>query len=337
MKYILIILLSLKTYKKIVNKYIMKIKFFENTFDDYIKKKINLHPKLGTILKKVNNQNIIFYGPKGTGKYTQALNYIKKYSETSLKYERKLNITNNKKEYFFKISDVHFEIDMELLGCNAKILWNKIYYQIVDIISSRNNKTGIILCKNFHNIHSELLDIFYSYMQTLYHMNIKLTYIIITEQVSFIPESILNKCLIIPIKRPTKTQYNKCLQRKINKKTSIQKIENIKLFKMNDTNINSIFENVNNVLINEIINYENIQFLSFRDKIYDMFIYQLNISDCIWYILEKLINKKLITEKNTKPILLKVYNFFKLFNNNYRPIYHVESLLFFIIKEIYNF
>ena len=55
---------------------------------------------------------------------------------------------------------------MSLLGCNSKVLWNDIYNQITDVVSMRADTTGIILCKYFHKIHSELLDIFYSYMQS---------------------------------------------------------------------------------------------------------------------------------------------------------------------------
>ena len=41
-----------------------------------------------------------------------------------LKYERKMKFNfQNKREFLIKISDIHFEIDMELLGCNAKLLW----------------------------------------------------------------------------------------------------------------------------------------------------------------------------------------------------------------------
>jgi len=330
--------LSLKLYKKLLRlNILMKIKFFENTFDDYIDKSINLHPEIDKMLSNVENKNIIFYGPSGVGKYTQSLNYIKKFSDTKLKYERKLNIDHNKKRYFFKISDIHFEIDMQILGCNAKVLWNEIYYQIIDIISSRNNKRGIILCKNFQNVHNELLEIFYSYMQTLYHMNIDITYIFLTEQISFIPENITNRCLTVPIKRPTKTKYNKCLKKKIPKNYDIKKINNIKLFKMNNIEINSVFHNINNILVDLIINYEKINFLEFRDRIYDMFIYQLDISECIWYIIKRLIELQYINNENTKPIILKTNVFFKLFNNNYRPIYHIEKILLFICKKIHNF
>ena len=72
---------------------------------------------------------------------------------------------NSKYEHIIKISDIHYEVDISLLGCNAKILWNEIFQHIMDIILSKQVKQGIIVCKNFQDIHTELLDIFYSYMQ----------------------------------------------------------------------------------------------------------------------------------------------------------------------------
>ena len=54
---------------------------------------------------------------------------------------------------------------MSHLGCNSKILWNEIFMQIVDIISVKSEKIGVVICKNFHMIHGELLEIFYSYIQ----------------------------------------------------------------------------------------------------------------------------------------------------------------------------
>ena len=315
----------------------MKIKFYETTFDEYINKKKNLHPNLHKLTNFVQNKNVIFYGPPGIGKYTQVLNFIKNESPSKLKYERKLNITLGKKQYMFKISDIHFEVDMQILGCNAKILWNQLYYLIIDIISSRENKKGIIVCKNFQNIHTELLDIFYSYMQTLHHKNINVNYIFITEQVSFIPENILNRCVILPIKRPTKTTYNKCLKNKIQKDFNINNIKNIKQFYLKGKKVNSVFHNICKKIIQNIIQYKKIIYLGFRDNIYDMFIYQLDISECIWYIISELIEKKHIKDEYISEILLKSNVFFKFFNNNYRPIYHIENLLFFIIKRIHEF
>ena len=101
------------------------MKFYETHFEEYINaiQKQNLHPKLEKIYKKFPEtlnelKNLIIYGPSGVGKYTQMLYLIKKYSPTELKYEKKISVNYNKQSYFFKISDIHYEIDMSLLGCN---------------------------------------------------------------------------------------------------------------------------------------------------------------------------------------------------------------------------
>ena len=199
------------------------MKFCETHFEEYIhtSQKANLHPKLEKIFKKfpetlLEIKNIIFYGPSGVGKYTQMLNSIKKYSPSELKYEKKIGIQFNKQQYYFKISDVHYEVDMSLLGCNSKPLWHDIYQQIIDIISAKTDKSGIIVCKNFHDIHHELLDNFYSYMQkNNINSCINISYFLITEEISFIPDNILNCCEIINIPRPTNNLYNKCIKTKI--------------------------------------------------------------------------------------------------------------------------
>ena len=151
------------------------MKFIHNSFDSYLQEydKANLHPKLLNVFKSFPDditkmRNIILYGPENSGKYTQFLQSIRKYSNSKLKYEKKLQIESNKQDFFIKISDIHYEVDISLLGCNAKVLWNTIFNQIIDIILTKPKKNGIIVCKNFHTIHSELLDIFYSYMQKKY-------------------------------------------------------------------------------------------------------------------------------------------------------------------------
>ena len=235
--------------------------------------------------------NIIFYGPKGCGKYTQALSYIQKYSPSNLKYERKMFVEFQKKNYTVKISDIHFEIDMDLLGCHAKLLWNSIYYHIIDILNSRQNRNGIILCKNFQMIHSELLDIFYSYMQTLNHKNINLTYVILTEQTSFIPDNILKRSIIVPVKRPTKSAYSKCAGKSLSTNIKLIKIKNIKNLKTQTYNIMNSQENYAKRFIDIIENYESKQFIDVRNTIYNFFIYGIDISESLWMVLDHLLKR----------------------------------------------
>ena len=317
------------------------MKFYETHFEDYIIscKKTNLHPKLHKVLDKVSNNisqisNLIFYGPSGVGKYTQLLNFIKKYSPTELKYEKKISIIYNKKQYYFKISDIHYEIDMSLLGCNSKLLWNDIYLQLIDIISAKNDKSGIIVCKNFHEIHNELLDIFYSYIQQNNTTGLYIKFFILTEQLSFIPDNILESCEVIAIPRPSKTNYNKCIKTK----HPIQNltIHNIKTLYIENFDSTPQFYIICDKIIDFIINIDNINFIKLRELLYNILIYNLDISQCIWYILSKLIASEKIHATNITSILIKTYEFFQYYNNNYRPIYHIENYLLYIMKTIHN-
>jgi len=337
------------------------MKFLETHFEEYIGASMreNLHPKMDKIFckfpKKITDfHNVIFYGPSGTGKYTQMLKSIKQYSPSELKYEKKISVTYNKQPFFFKISDIHYEIDMSLLGCNSKLLWHEIYLQIIDIISAKTEKSGIILCKYFHEIHSELLENFYSYMQQNVQ-SIDLKYILISESLSFIPDSILNCCEIIHVPRPSKTTYNKCLKTKMESGinlapasnivlaanppiiTDASNINNIKGLQCTATNIVEPHKFICDKIIAAMIMVEDLKMLKFRDLMYDIFIYNLNITDCIWYILTHLNNKNKLPHDKLSVILVKTYSFFQYYNNNYRPIYHLEQYLYYLITLIHNY
>ena len=317
--------------------------FLETHYEDYIhsKEKQNLHTKLEKTINKFPKnitklKNLIFYGPSGVGKYTQMLCSIKKYSPSELKYEKKICITYNKQQYFFKISDIHYEIDMSLLGCNSKLLWHDIYLQVVDIISTKHEKSGIIVCKNFNEIHSELLENFYSYMQ---HntSSIDVKYILITENVSFIPDSILNCCEIINIQRPSKLALIKCLDTKPPVDIKMEQITNIKNIHCSINDLMHPYKIICDKIIKEMIEIDELKFLHFRDTLYDIFIYNLDISDCVWYINSCLIETGHIKKEDLSKSLIKTYNFLQYYNNNYRPIYHLESYLFYLTSIIHGY
>jgi len=340
------------------------MKFLETHFEEYITsvETNNLHPKLEKVFSKFPKtieqlSNLIYYGPSGVGKYSQMLYSLKKYSPTGLKYEKKLSITYDKKQYFFKISDIHYEIDMSLLGCNSKLLWHDIYQQIVDILSAKSIKTGIIVCKDFHQIHSELLENFYSYMQYNNSASVDIKFILLTEEVSFIPDAILNCCEIINISRPSKAGYNKVTENKVtenkvteNKVTEnkvikqtpitdvkLENIVNIKYLHVNTNDLMYSYKIICDKILKEILNIDELKFIKFRDLLYDIFIYNLDITVCIWYILTQLIKEKKICKKDLSNILTKTYDFLKYYNNNYRPIYHLESYLFYLTSIIHGF
>jgi hypothetical protein len=324
--------------------------------------------------------NLIVYGPSGSGKYTQVLNIIEKYSASHLKYNKKINLQTEKQDYKYHISDIHYEIDMSLLGCNSKILWHENFLQIIDIVSIKPEKVGFIVCKNFHSIHTELLEIFYSYIQeysgclnsqhntSQYNSlpendkvnfpSIVIHFIIITENISFIPNNILNSCQVLNICKPEKEKYKNILENKgihgmscaesnengdnhtvfnivePNEIMNMKELYSFPLIEMNEIP-KDIFNTVCDNIIHEIINHTKIKFTNFRDVIYDILIYNLEPVECIWYILHFFIHNNYLETHNISVVLNQTYVFLKYYNNNYRPIYHLESILFYLITKIH--
>jgi len=317
------------------------MKFHETTFEEYLltHSKQNLHPRLEKIYKtlpqKIDDlKNIIFYGPPGVGKYTQMLATIQRYSPSQLKYEKKLSVTYNKNTYFFKISDIHYEIDLSILGCHSKLLWNDLYNQIVDIVLIKKDKVGIIVCKNFHEIHSELLDTFYSYMQTVPNNAISLKFILLCEAVSFIPDNIINCCKIIHVPRPSRIQYNKCFVNSNKNAIALDEITNIKHIHSDISKPIQPYEVICNSIYTSITKKEGFSFSLLREQLYDILIYNLNVDACIWFLVEKLVKENRLNTVQLITVLEKVFDFFRNYNNNYRPIYHLERIALNLINVL---
>ena len=305
------------------------MKYKETLFVEYINKikKSPLHDldQIDKNFPPTLNKNMIVYGPPGVGKYSSVLYGIQKYSPTKLKYERKMKIPIDKKIYSMKISDIHYEIDIELLGCNAKIIWNKVYNNILDIISTKSHLFGIIVCKNFHKIHSELLECFYSYMQTIFYKNLNICFILITEHMCFIPYNILNISSVISLKKPAKSLY----KLRLKKDGDINKITNIKDYG-DDTAID-FYKAKCSRIIDLMDHYTKDNFLmEMREALYNLLICNLDIGECIWFVLHHYVDKI----KNMNSILLKLGDFLKLYNNNYRPIYHLERFFLYLCSDI---
>ena len=89
-------------------------------------------------------------------------------------------------------------------------------------------------------------------------------------------------------------------------------------------------------IIDKIINIKELKYINLRETLYDICIFDLNILNCIWYILKVLTNKKFLNGNKLNRILIETYNFLKLYNNNYRPIYHLERYILYISASIYE-
>ena len=304
-------------------------------FEEYINEvdKHTYHPDLMKIYEKFPDKiedfkNLLFYGKSGVGKYSQMLYSIKRYSPTSLKYEKKMCITlqdKKKSNYFIKISDIHYEVDMSLLGCNAKTLWSQIYYQICDAVKAKQtNRYGIVVCKNFHEIHNELLDNFYSFMNDVGFLK----FVILTEHVSFIPDNIVNACRTISLKAPAVSSLQSFVKKSIKKETAIVNLKDVR------GHFKELVEPYSLICtkIIRMITTDDVDFLKLREYIYSLFILQHDVPECVWYVVKHLI---LSGYADAFDVLNKQYEFYYLYNNNYRPIYHLEKMFLSLRSKSY--
>ena len=400
------------------------MKYYETSCSEYIaaSKRFDMHPELkqhSIMMPDSLNQlgNIIFYGPSGVGKYTQFLRFIEKYATNGLKTE-KMTASTEKQNYEYHISDIHYEIDLALLGCESKKLWNECFFQIVDIVSAKKSKCGIILCRNFQSIHSELLDVFYSYMQHCRALSIHIVFAILTEHVSFIPNRILQCCKMISVRRPVAELYNgrdrdhdskeieiadgpktyKRFSQQIlptNKKTAqgpmdaFLRVANVLptkqstvvypvnqpekripesssdsshhnfastehtivpefLLNMKELNViarvdnppKDVFNIICDNIISKMVQHETMDIIVLRDNLYDILLYGLDITECLWYVLYYFVETDIFVDESGEvmsEIMDKIDSFLMYYNNNYRPIYHLESIFIYLITKIYRY
>jgi hypothetical protein len=97
-----------------------------------------------------------------------------------------------------------------------------------------------------------------------------------------------------------------------------------------------VFNMICDNIVEIIINKNRIEFANFRDVLYDILTYNLDVTDCIWYIIKDLIKHDHLKKKVASDVLKRTFLFLKYYNNNYRPIYHLESIMFYIINKVHN-
>lgn len=308
----------------------------EYKFEDYVNAKRNvldIHPSVSEVnarLYSTNRRpNVVYYGPAGVGKYSCALDYIARHSPSSLSYEKRMIVETSKGEVVIKISDVHFEVDVGLLGCNAKQIWNDVIKHIYDVLSLRKDRKAFILCKNFQDIHNELLDIFYSYIQTS-NRHMKVSYVILTDSTSFVPRDILKRCVMVGVPRPSKQSAS--FFNTSNKPSNIVMTNNLRKWKDNilGTQQDIIVKDIVNMITNIQQEKTGFDFIMLRDRVYDINVMGQNPCAVAWGILSKLLAEDKIPENKASEVTDETTKFLELFSNNYRPIYHLERYVYFL-------
>jgi hypothetical protein len=330
-----------KNYNEIIN---------ENPNYNFSKDLLHIISNISNV--HTNNEhfiNYIFYGPPCAYKYKNALKLLQHFSPTNLKYEKKLHINLTKTEFYIKISDIHYEIDVENFIYNSKSLWNEIYNIIYNSIASSSIKRGYIVFRNFDKINYDLLDLLYNYMQKELFSTLNIKYIIITECVSFIPMKILNICKILNFAKLNKknihglcNKSNKQYFKKLNLSSKdaeyiYNKVNNPNIFTYLDISNNMKYIIQHSAICDTYINLicnNNYNITNIRTLLYDILINHLNSHECFFYIIQSLIINKLINCNKIGDLIFNSIFFLKNYNNNYRPIFHLESFTLYLIELI---
>lgn len=214
----------------------------------------------------------------------------------------KLCVILDERPYYIRVHKardecVKYEVDMSLLGCNARVLWHEIYTTIID--ADRGTLHGVIVCKEFQEIHVELHDIFYSYMQEN-----KIAFHIYTSSVSFIKDSIFDACEYIRLPQETAaTNHVVICQRIVAAMDSIFKPPATK------KKVAASPEN---------------PYLVLREALYDVLVYHVDVGNVVWYLVRHCLEDK----GQPTQMMHETIMFFKYYNNYFRPIHHLERLCF---------
>ena len=81
---------------------------------------------------------------------------------------------------------------------------------------------------------------------------------------------------------------------------------------------------------------DQIRFTQLRELLYDILIYDFDITECAWHLITELKRKGLLHDDDMSAVLIDTYKFLQYYNNNYRPIYHLENFVFMLINIIYT-
>ena len=257
-----------------------EVKENNTVFTEYSKS----HPK----------KNIIVYGNNVINNYVFTLMNLKPLSKSELKYSRRVAITYKAEDILFNISDIHFEVDFEILGVNQYNIFLTLFQHIKENIIS-DKEIFYIVCLNFQCIKLELMSIFYSFMN---ENNIRV--IILTSELSFICDKLFQSSFI-------------------------------KKIKGDECHINNTKENLIKK-VTKMITQETLSLFQLRENLYSFLTLNYRIHDCFSSIIFNLIESKYIQEDNILLVLKNYNKFTEKYNNNYRPIYHLESFILFLIN-----
>ena len=116
---------------------------------------------------------------------------------------------------------------------------------------------------------------------------------------------------------------------------NLKEIKSLKNIKHEEDLQEDLFDKLHTQLL-EIMVLEDMNYYAFRELLYDLLIYNADVHEMVTTILFELVQTKQINSESLTKILNKLPNLLKQYNNNYRPIYHLENIFLSITNELSN-
>ena len=110
--------------------------------------------------------------------------------------------------------------------------------------------------------------------------------------------------------------------------SQVYNIKNINNILFNTNKLNEIgIVHIENV-IKAIENVNQVNYYEIRDLLYNLLIFDVDISEFLFYSINYFICKKKLDVTKMEQLLYDINHFFIQYNNNYRPIFHLETIFY---------
>lgn len=288
-------------------------------YDNYYKHVVNVN--LHKQKYKLNNHTV-FYGPNGTGKYSQIIYAIYKKYKLEHLHEKKMIIEiPNKNNIQLKITSYFVELDFQSIQLSNKNTLFTILDNINDSYYLKQKKNFLIICKNFEHIERDCLEIFHSLLEEY----TQFTFLFHTNSIGFIPDSILNQCTIHTFNGLSNIKLKKAFQKIQKKEYNIENLQEHKL----QTYFSC--DKINKEIVN-LLTCDQIDYSKLRELLYSCLIYNISIYKTYLYVIKYFMDNELLSYDILKKHQNSIVTDFMHYNNNYRPIYHLEKIFLTIVS-----
>ena len=298
-------------------------------FDEYLRVRASqpaLHPEIGAMIGGLDGpRNLIVYGRGSIGKYYLAMDMIRAFSPLDLHYEKMMPIQYNKKTYNVRISDVHFEIDMQMLGTNSRLIWQNIFAAVLDIVEAAMTKARarFIMLKNFQDVSSEMYELLLCYIGDRITKPANIYYVVITEGVSFIHNELLEKFTVVQVPVPSEGALacmNEGAAAGVWRRPSAAEAR----YAHEDLIFGSLARCVDGFAADRCV--------ALRNIIYDVLIYNIPPAKVLFRLMRHMMAGKAAARVDRA--FFRLPHMMAEYNNNYRPIIHLERIIIYFVDVL---